>query len=106
MRPDDVVFAVLVRGVGLTSNPPDWTAVAQILSRMREPFEVPMTTAVYNSLLELTTKSNDIARAEDLLDKMAGEGLAPDEHTERIMSKKRSFRTALRRAFEADAVTF
>jgi pentatricopeptide repeat protein len=101
VEPDDVVFAILIQGVGKASVPPDWTTAAQILSRMRDRFDVPMTTTVYNALLELCVKSNDVSRAEDLLVRMRGDELQPDEHTQRIMESKRAFRTALRRAFQA-----
>lgn len=101
VQPDDVVFAVLVRGLGRQSNPPDWTAIARVLSRMQDPFDVQMTTTVYNALLEVCVQSNDMKRAEDLLDRMEASALVPDKHTHSVMQKRRAFRSALRRTFEA-----
>jgi pentatricopeptide repeat protein len=103
VEPDDIVFAILLRGLGCT-DPPDWTRAAQILSRMRNPFQVPMTTPVYNALLELCANSNDLARAEELLMKMQGDGLVPDKQTEAILGEKRAFRTAMRRVFHQSRV--
>jgi pentatricopeptide repeat protein len=99
VEPDDVVFAVLVRGYGVQSNPPDWIAIARLLTRMQTEFNVPMSVSVYNALLEVCVMSGDVSRAEDLLDKMDSQGFKPDEYTERVMEGKRAFRSALRRTF-------
>lgn len=100
VEPDDVVFAVLIRGYGLASNPPDWTAVARLLSRMQTEFDVQMTINVYNALLELCASSNDLVRAEELLDKMETMGIMPDEFTSRAVEGKRALRSALKRTFK------
>lgn len=100
VEPDDVVFAVLIRGYGLSSNPPDWTAVARLLSRMQTEFDVQMTINVYNALLELCASSNDLVRAEELLDKMQTQGIMPNEFTSKTVEGKRSLRSALRRTFK------
>ena len=93
-----MVFSILIRGHG-ASNPPDWTSVAQLLSRMQSEFEVPMTVTVYNALLELCALSNDTSRAEELIDKMAAQGVEPNSWTQRAVEQKRSLRSALRRTF-------
>lgn len=102
MEPDDVVFAVIIRGHGQVSNPPDWTEIARLLSRMQAEFDVPITVNVYNALLELCTLSNDVARAEELLDKMASQGIQPNEQTHMAVDGKRALRSALRRTFSSD----
>jgi pentatricopeptide repeat protein len=99
VSPDDVVFSVLIRGLGQASNPPDWEAVARLLTRMQKEFEVPMTVTVYNSLLGLCAMSNDLVRAEELIDKMALQGVVPDEQTLAALEGKRALRAALKRAF-------
>ena len=73
--------------------------MAKLLTRMREDFGVPMTTPVYNALLQLCAASNDLARAEELIDKMTLEGLRPDSYTRSVLEGKRSMRSALKRAF-------
>lgn len=100
VEPDDVVFAVLIRGYGLSSNPPDWTAVARLLSRMQTEFDVQMTINVYNALLELCASSNDLVRAEELLDKMEAQGIMPNEFTTKTVEGKRGLRSALKRTFK------
>jgi len=84
------------------SNPPDWTEIARLLSRMQAEFDVPITVNVYNALLELCTLSNDVARAEELLDKMASQGIQPNEQTHMAVDGKRALRSALRRTFSSD----
>jgi pentatricopeptide repeat protein len=74
-------------------------AVAQLLSRMSKTFNVSMTTAVYNALLELCANSNDVARAEELMDRMLADGIEPDEYTEAVVERKRALRAALKRTF-------
>jgi pentatricopeptide repeat protein len=54
---------------------------------------------VYNALLELCAASNDVGRATELLERMASEGVRPDEFTERAVEGKRALRSALRRTF-------
>lgn len=93
------MFAILIRGFGQAANPPDWTAVARLLSRMRSTYGVPMSIAVYNSLLELCANTNDVARAEELIDKMQADGIEPDDYTRNVVEGKRALRTALKRAF-------
>ena len=100
VQPDDIVFAVLIRGLGKQASLPDWTAIARVLSRMQDPFDVQMSTTVYNALLEICVRSNDLQRAEDLLDRMASSELQPDEESERVMQGKRAFRSLLRRTFD------
>lgn len=98
VEPDDVAFSVLIRGMG-QSNPPDWTSIAQLLSRMQNEYDVPMSVNVYNALLELCAQSNDVTRAEELLDKMAGQGIEPNSFTQKAVENKRALRSALRRVF-------
>jgi pentatricopeptide repeat protein len=100
VEPDDIVFAILIRGYGQASNPPDWTSVARLLSRMQAEFDVKMTINVYNALLELCAASNDLVRAEELLSKMEAQGIQPNEYTEAALEAKRALRTALRRTFK------
>lgn len=99
VKPDDIVFCILIRGLG-QSNPPDWTAVAQLLGRMQNEFEVPMTVSVYNSLLEVCAATNDVVRAEELCDKMLAQGIQPNDSTEKAVGSKRALRSTLRRKFD------
>jgi pentatricopeptide repeat protein len=99
VEPDDVVFAVLIRGLGRAKSPPDWAAVGGLLTRMQRDFGLPASVTVYNALLELCALSNDTGRAEELLERMAAEGVEPDVWTEKAVEGKRALRTALRRTF-------
>ena len=67
---------------------------------MQTEFDVQMTINVYNALLELCASSNDLVRAEELLDKMEAQGIMPNEFTTKTVEGKRALRSALRRIFK------
>jgi pentatricopeptide repeat protein len=85
--------------MGQASTPPDWEAIARLLTRMHDEFGVPMTVTVYNSLLGICALSNDLVRAEELIDKMTLQGIQPNEQTLSVLEGKRALRAALKRAF-------
>lgn len=53
----------------------------------------------YNALLEVCARSNDSDRALDVLDRMADDGVEPDEVTFSITSKKRAWRSYMTKLF-------
>lgn len=53
----------------------------------------------YNALLEICYKSNDSDRALDVIDRMANDEVDPDDFTYEIVSRKRTWRSYLRKQF-------
>jgi pentatricopeptide repeat protein len=62
------------------------------------PF-VPPPPVAYNALLEICLKSDDTDRALDVIDRMADDGVEPDEMTVAVVAKKRNLRAYLRKRF-------
>eukprot|EP01023_Acetabularia_acetabulum_P053980 TRINITY_DN6060_c2_g1_i1.p1 TRINITY_DN6060_c2_g1~~TRINITY_DN6060_c2_g1_i1.p1 ORF type:complete len:229 (+),score=29.10 TRINITY_DN6060_c2_g1_i1:133-819(+) len=96
VSPDPVTFSVLIQGYGQI-DPPDWSAIASTLRNMESQFDLVPDVKVYNALLSVCVKSNDLQRAKDLLTQMDREGVSPDKTTEAAMSSRRAFRAALRK---------
>lgn len=53
----------------------------------------------YNALLEVCSRTNDLDRGQDIIDRMESDGVEPDEFTEEVVSKRRVLRTYLRKVF-------
>jgi pentatricopeptide repeat protein len=60
---------------------------------------LPLPAESYNALLEICYKSNDSDRALDVIDRMANDEVEPDEFTYEIVSRKRTWRSYLRKQF-------
>ena len=73
LKPDEVSFAVLLRGYG-SRNPPDWSRIDATLTTMRNKFGIPPTATSYNPLLEICCRTNDLDRGQDVIDRMASDG--------------------------------
>lgn len=59
--------------------------------------------ASYNALLDTCIRTNDLDRCMDVLDRMAADGVQPDDFTEAIVSRKRAMRAYMRKRLLADA---
>jgi pentatricopeptide repeat protein len=53
----------------------------------------------YNALLEVCLRTNDMTRGCDVLDRMAAEGVEPDDFTGELCAKKRVLRAHYRKTF-------
>lgn len=53
--------------------------------------------ASYNALLEICYKSNDSDRALDVIDRMADDGVEPDDITWDLTARKRTWRSYMRK---------
>lgn len=53
----------------------------------------------YNALLEVCVATEDTDRALDVIDRMADDGVEPDEFTVATVSRKRNLRAYLRETF-------
>ena len=91
VEPDEVVFTELIRGY-LASSPPSWTRAMNTLDRM-EAFDVVPGALSYNILLAKCADDNELERAEDIVDRMANEGVEPDRFTMEAVKKRRSIRS-------------
>lgn len=98
LTPDEVVFAVLVRGYG-GLNPPDWVKIDAVLTRMRNEYGIDATATVYNALLEVCVKTSDWERGTAVIDRMVADGVEPDEFTGDIVASRKNLRSYLRKCF-------
>ena len=92
VEPDEVVFVELMRG-HLDVNPPEWSRVNALIGKMENTFDVVPTAATYNLLLGKCADDNELERAEDLVDRMADNGVEPDGRTLGAVKKRRSIRS-------------
>jgi pentatricopeptide repeat protein len=99
LRPDEVTFAVLLRGYG-AATPPLWPKIDATLGRMRRAFRIAPTATSYNALLESCVRTGDMDRAMDVVDRMADDGVEADAQTALICARKRALRAYARKALE------
>jgi pentatricopeptide repeat protein len=92
VKPDEVVFAELIRG-HLATVPPAWPRAIALLNRMRTEHGVEPTALSYNLLLAKCADDNELERAEELVDRMADEEISPDAFTIEAVKKRRSIRS-------------
>ena len=92
VEPDEVVFVELMRG-HLDVNPPEWSRVNALIGKMENTYDVVPTAATYNLLLGKCADDNELERAEDLVDRMADNGVEPDGRTLGAVKKRRSIRS-------------
>ena len=98
LQPDEVVFAVMLRGWGRV-QPPQWNAISGVLSTMERRHGISPTTATYNALLDCCARHNDADRAAEIIQRMAASGVLPDDFTLEAIKGRRSMRSLLKRAF-------
>ncbi|PSC71258.1 Lipoxygenase y domain-containing 1 [Micractinium conductrix] len=103
LAPDEVVFAVLLRGFGTAGERPQWNEISSLLQTMERKHGIAPTTVTFNALLEACTKSNDGERAAEIMSRMQLAGVQPDEFTLEAVRPRRSMRSLLKRNFN---VTF
>jgi len=99
LQPDEVTFAVLLRGYG-ASDPPAWQRIDAALTSMMQQYRLRPTSTSYNALLEVCLKSQDMDRGCDVLDRMANDGVEPDDVTRELVARKRSLRSYYRKMFD------
>ncbi|KAG2493990.1 hypothetical protein HYH03_007917 [Edaphochlamys debaryana] len=97
LRPDEVSFAVLLRGYG-ASDPPQWSRIDTTLTTMRIKYGIEPSAVSFNALLEVCCRTNDLDRGQDIIDRMAADGVEPDEFTEEVVARRRALRSYLRKA--------
>lgn len=53
--------------------------------------------ASFNILLDICCRTSDIDRGQDIIDRMAADGIEPDEMTEDVVARRRVLRSYLRK---------
>jgi len=98
MEPDEVTYAILIKGYGQDIAHPQWGKIKQILQAM-EAAGVAFTTTTYNTLLEICSVCNDWQRGMQVLDEMADRDVAPDQMTLEIIKKRKVLRAHCKKLF-------
>lgn len=98
LRPDGIAVAVLVRGLGAAS-PPQWIKIQRLLARLENEYFIKLTVPVYNELLDICVKTNDMDKGAELLDKMHAKEISPDFNTMEVIKRKRILRSHLKKVF-------
>mmetsp|Transcript_16051 Transcript_16051/g.44756 ORF Transcript_16051/g.44756 Transcript_16051/m.44756 type:complete len:234 (+) Transcript_16051:191-892(+) len=96
--PDAVTFAVLVRGYG-EEDPPRWGTIANLLSCMVRDHNTPLTVEVYNAMLEICARMNDVERGIEIMDRMLLEGIEANEFSLQVLSRRKTLRSHCRKVF-------
>lgn len=96
--PDEIVFAVLVRGYGAQS-PPDWVKMDAVMTRMKNEYALEPSATIFNALLEVCVRTSDLERGSAVIDRMAEDGVQPDEFTMEVVAAKKVLRSYLRKTF-------
>ena len=58
-----------------------------------------ITAASFNPLLEVCSRNNDLDRGQDVIDRMAADGVEPDEFSAEVVAKRKVLRSYLKKAF-------
>lgn len=103
LTPDEVVFAVMLRGYGTMGERPQWNEISACLADMERKHGVMPSAVTFNALLECCTKHNDQERASEIMGRMLVAGVEPDDYTLEAVRPRRNMRSLLKRNFE---VTF
>eukprot|EP00850_Spirogloea_muscicola_P022836 SM000314S12180 [mRNA] locus=s314:67734:68461:+ [translate_table: standard] len=94
MRPDGVALGVLLRAYG-ASRPPQWGKITQLLDVADRSLLVVPSLAVYNELLDICARENNVDKGQQLLERMRAAGLQPDSLTFRVVSRRKALRSIL-----------
>lgn len=98
LQPDEISFAVLLRGYG-SKSPPDWTRIDKTLTSMKAK-DIEPTATSFNALLEICVRTNDLDRGQEIIERMSTDGVEPDEFTLDVVSKRKVLRSSLKKAFQ------
>ena len=98
LQPDEVTFAVMVRGYG-DQEPPRWTAISNVIATMEKEFGIVPSTLTYNALLEVCSKTNDEPRGAEIITRMAAAKIEPDDFTIEAVRQRKSLRSLLKKTF-------
>ena len=93
--PDEIAVVELVKGY-LTigrENMPLWQKATSLCAKMTNEYGITRTAVTYNVLLQCCANTNDFERAEEIIDTMYDEEVAPSPETFKAVEKRRSIRS-------------
>ena len=94
-KPDEIAVVELVKGY-LTigrENVPLWQKATSLCAKMTNEYGITRTAVTYNVLLQCCANTNDFERAEEIIDTMYDEEVAPSPETFKAVEKRRSIRS-------------
>lgn len=94
-EPDEIAVVELVKGY-LTigrENVPLWQKATSLCAKMTNEYGITRTAVTYNVLLQCCANTNDFERAEEIIDTMYDEEVAPSPETFKAVEKRRSIRS-------------
>ena len=94
-EPDEIAVVELVKGY-LTigrENMPLWQKATSLCAKMTNEYGITRTAVTYNVLLQCCANTNDFERAEEIIDTMYDEEVAPSPETFKAVEKRRSIRS-------------
>ena len=94
-KPDEIAVVELVKGY-LTigrENMPLWQKATSLCAKMTNEYGITRTAVTYNVLLQCCANTNDFERAEEIIDTMYDEEVAPSPETFKAVEKRRSIRS-------------
>ncbi|KAG7669851.1 hypothetical protein Ndes2526B_g06209 [Nannochloris sp. 'desiccata'] len=98
LSPDEVTFAVMLRGYG-SQEPPRWTAISNAIATMEKDFGISASTLTYNALLDICSRTNDITRGSEIITRMVAAGIEPDDFTLEAVRQRKSLRSLIKKTF-------
>jgi len=96
LRPDEMVFSIMVRGHG-QQDPPRWLAISALVQSMERDYGIVPTAMTYNPMLAACARTNDYERGVELIDRMDARGVAVDRFTLMAVEKRKSLRSYLKK---------
>ena len=94
-KPDEIAVVELEKGY-LTigrENMPLWQKATSLCAKMTNEYGITRTAVTYNVLLQCCANTNDFERAEEIIDTMYDEEVAPSPETFKAVEKRRSIRS-------------
>ena len=94
-EPDEIAVVELVKGY-LTigrENVPLWQKATSLCAKMTNEYGITRTAVTYNVLLQCCANTNDFERAEEIIDTMYDEEVAPSPETLKAVERRRSIRS-------------
>ena len=88
--PDEVAVVELAKGY-LNADPPGWGRAMQLVNGAKDKYAITLTSVTYNMLLQCCSATNDLMRAEEIVDRMVDEEVRGAQlHLARFLAPGRS----------------
>jgi len=100
-EPDEVAVAEIARGY-LGMDPPGWGSAMALVNGAKTKYGIAPSSVTYNVLLSTCAVTNDLMRAEEIVDRMVDEDVPADGYTLKAVEKRRSIRAYVRKMLLVD----